>query len=133
MFTRSVVTEDFQSGLLHPANSQRPAVRPQSSFWMAAEMYRVTSQAPGKAPSATADVLVPRQNCIRHQECSPFRGPHRARRFYAREVLVVRKTLEVAGQSGTLTAITATHAVLNGDGRDMIIASSSFLEQTSKQ
>jgi small-conductance mechanosensitive channel len=53
--------------------------------------------------------------------------------FYGRKILVVGKTLEVAGQSGTLTAITATHAVLNDNGRDIIIANSNFLEQTIKQ
>lgn len=53
--------------------------------------------------------------------------------FYARKVLVIGKSLDVAGQSGMLTAITATHAVLNSDGRDILIANSNFLEQTSKQ
>jgi small-conductance mechanosensitive channel len=53
--------------------------------------------------------------------------------FYARKVLVVGKPLDIAGQSGMLTAITATHAVLNIDGRDIMIANSNFLEQTSKQ
>jgi hypothetical protein len=32
-----------------------------------------------------------------------------------------------------LTAITATHAILESDGRDIIIANSHFLEQTSTQ
>lgn len=53
--------------------------------------------------------------------------------FYARKVLVVGKDLEVAGESGVLTAITATHAVLKSDGRDIIVANSNFLEQPCKQ
>ena len=53
--------------------------------------------------------------------------------FYVRKVLVVGKPVDIAGQSGILTAITATHAILESDGRDIIIANSYFLEQTSKQ
>lgn len=53
--------------------------------------------------------------------------------FYARKVLVVGKDLEVAGESGVLTAITATHAVLSSDGRNIIVANSNFLEQPCKQ
>jgi hypothetical protein len=53
--------------------------------------------------------------------------------FYIRKVLVVGKPLDVAGQSGVLSAITATHAILESDGRDIIIANSCFIEQTSKQ
>jgi small-conductance mechanosensitive channel len=53
--------------------------------------------------------------------------------FYVRKLLVIGKSLEVAGQSGVLTAITATHAILQSDGRDIIIANSNFMEQTSKQ
>jgi small-conductance mechanosensitive channel len=53
--------------------------------------------------------------------------------FYARKFVVVGKPLDIAGQSCTLTAITATHATLGSDGRDIMVASSNFLEQTSKQ
>jgi hypothetical protein len=56
--------------------------------------------------------------------------------FYVLKVLVVGKAVDVAAQSGILTAITATHAThatLESDGRDIIIANSYFLEQTSKQ
>ena len=53
--------------------------------------------------------------------------------FYVRKVLVVGKPVDVAGQSGILTAITATHAILDSGGRDIIIANSHFLEQPSTQ
>ena len=53
--------------------------------------------------------------------------------FYTRKFLAMGKTLEIAGQSGVLTAITATHAILNSEGQDIIIANSTFLDQTSKQ
>jgi hypothetical protein len=53
--------------------------------------------------------------------------------FYARKFLAIGKGLEIAGQSGVLTAITATHAILNSEGQDIIVANSSFLDQTSKQ
>jgi hypothetical protein len=53
--------------------------------------------------------------------------------FYARKVLVIGRPLDIAGQSGMLSAITATHAILVSDGRDIMVANSNFLEQTSKQ
>jgi hypothetical protein len=53
--------------------------------------------------------------------------------FYPRKLLAIGKSLEIAGQSGLLTAITATHVVLNSEGRDIIIANATFLDQTSKQ
>jgi len=53
--------------------------------------------------------------------------------FYARKVLAVGKTLEIAGQSGVLTAITATHAILDNDGQNIMIANSNLLKRTSKQ
>ncbi len=53
--------------------------------------------------------------------------------FYARKILAVGKPLEIAGQSGTLTAITATHTILDHNGHDILVANSNLLEQTSKQ
>jgi small-conductance mechanosensitive channel len=53
--------------------------------------------------------------------------------FYIRKVLVVGKAVDVAGQSGILTAITATHAILDSDGRDVILPNSNFMEHPSKQ
>jgi small-conductance mechanosensitive channel len=53
--------------------------------------------------------------------------------FYIRKVLVVGKPVEVSGQTGILTAITATHAILDSGGQDVILANSNFMEYTSKQ
>ena len=53
--------------------------------------------------------------------------------FYTRKVLAIGKRVEIAGQSGILTAITATHTVLNSEGQEILVANSTFLEQTSKQ
>ncbi len=53
--------------------------------------------------------------------------------FYVRKVLVVGRPVDVAGQSGILTAVTATHAILESGGQDIIIANSYFLEQASRQ
>ena len=53
--------------------------------------------------------------------------------FYTRKFFSIGKRLEVAGQSGVLTAITATHTILDSDGHDVMIANTTFLEQTSKQ
>ena len=53
--------------------------------------------------------------------------------FYARKFLEVGKSLEVAGQIGVLKAITATHTILEGDGRDISVANATFLEQVAKQ
>ena len=53
--------------------------------------------------------------------------------FYTRKLLAIGKPVEIAGQSGILTAITATHTVLNSDGQEILVANSTFLEQTSKQ
>jgi small-conductance mechanosensitive channel len=53
--------------------------------------------------------------------------------FYARKFLAIGKSLEIAGQSGILTAITATHVILTQDGKEIIVPNSTFLDQTSKQ
>lgn len=53
--------------------------------------------------------------------------------FYARKILSVGKNLEIAGQRGVLTAITATHAILESEGQDVSVANSTFLEQAAKQ
>jgi hypothetical protein len=53
--------------------------------------------------------------------------------FYTRKLLAVGKTLTIGGQSGVLAAITATHTVLNSEGSDILIANTTFLEQTSTQ
>jgi small-conductance mechanosensitive channel len=53
--------------------------------------------------------------------------------YYARKFLVIGKSLAIADQRGILTAITATHTVLNSEGQEILIANSAFLEQTSRQ
>jgi small-conductance mechanosensitive channel len=52
---------------------------------------------------------------------------------YTRKFLVIGKGLEIAGQSGILTAITPTHTVLNREGQGVFVANSTFLEETTKQ
>jgi small-conductance mechanosensitive channel len=53
--------------------------------------------------------------------------------FYIRKLLAVGERLEIAGESGILGAVTATHVVLSSEGRDITVANSTFLDQTSKQ
>ena len=53
--------------------------------------------------------------------------------FYARKFLEVGKSLEVAGQSGVLKAITATHTILAGESGDISVANGTFLDQPAKQ
>jgi hypothetical protein len=53
--------------------------------------------------------------------------------FYTRKFLAIGKRVEIGGQSGVLTAITATHAILVDDDHDLMVSNSTFLEQTSKQ
>jgi hypothetical protein len=53
--------------------------------------------------------------------------------FYARKVLAIGKLLTIAGQSGILSAITPTHAVLSSEGTEILVANARFLEQTITQ
>ena len=53
--------------------------------------------------------------------------------FYARRVLTVGKPLEIAGQQGTLHAITATHLVLRSGDQETSVANSVILEHVTKQ
>jgi len=53
--------------------------------------------------------------------------------FYVRKVLTMGKPLEIAGQQGVLSAITATHVVLKTDQQETVIANGTFLDQVSKQ
>lgn len=53
--------------------------------------------------------------------------------FYARKVLVVGRPLEMAGQQGVLRAITATHVILESDGRETAISNETFMDQIAKQ
>jgi small-conductance mechanosensitive channel len=53
--------------------------------------------------------------------------------FYTRKFLAIGKGLEIAGQNGVLTAITATHTILENQGQEIMAANAVFLDQTSKQ
>jgi hypothetical protein len=53
--------------------------------------------------------------------------------FYARKVLEVGKNLEIAGQQGTLVAITPTHVILEKDDHSVSIANTAFLDQPARQ
>ena len=53
--------------------------------------------------------------------------------FYARKVLVVGRPLEVAGQQGVLRAITATHIILESDGRETTISNVTLMDQVARQ
>lgn len=53
--------------------------------------------------------------------------------FYVRKILEVGKPLEVGGASGVLKAVTATHLILESDGRETVIANDKVLEQIARQ
>jgi small-conductance mechanosensitive channel len=53
--------------------------------------------------------------------------------FYARKFLQVGKPVEIAGQQGTLRAITARHAILDFDVRSITVSNATFLDQVGKQ
>jgi hypothetical protein len=53
--------------------------------------------------------------------------------FYTRKFLAIGRGVEIAGQNGVLTAITATHTILENQGQEIMIANATFLDQTSKQ
>lgn len=53
--------------------------------------------------------------------------------FYARRTLQVGKSVEIAGQSGVLAAITPTHAVIEDEERRITVANGTFLDQIARQ
>jgi hypothetical protein len=53
--------------------------------------------------------------------------------FYARKLLVVGRPLEVAGRRGVLRAITATHLVLDADGKETMVSNETFLDEAATQ
>jgi hypothetical protein len=53
--------------------------------------------------------------------------------FYTRKFLEVGKRVDVAGQSGILTAILATHTILSDNERAVIVSNATFLDQTTRQ
>jgi small-conductance mechanosensitive channel len=52
--------------------------------------------------------------------------------FYTRKFLTIGTSVEIAGQHGVLASITATHAILLGEGEEISVANSTFLEHITK-
>ena len=52
--------------------------------------------------------------------------------FYARKILAIGKPLEVAGQQGVLRAITATHVILESEGRETAVSNATILDHVAK-
>lgn len=53
--------------------------------------------------------------------------------FYLRKILTIGKNIEITGQQGLLKAVTATHVILESQGKDMAISNDTFLHQVAKQ
>lgn len=53
--------------------------------------------------------------------------------FYARKVLAVGKSLDIAGQQGVLRAITATHVIVQSGDQQTMISNGTFLDHVAKQ
>jgi hypothetical protein len=53
--------------------------------------------------------------------------------FYLKKFLEIGKPLEIAGQSGVLKGITATHALLESGEQEISVANATFLEQPARQ
>lgn len=53
--------------------------------------------------------------------------------FYARKLVQIGKPLEIKGEQGVLVAVTATHTVLESEGRETLLPNSEFLDQVAKQ
>lgn len=52
--------------------------------------------------------------------------------FYTRKFLRIGNRLEISGQSGLLTEINATHAILRSEDRDISVANSAFLDNAAQ-
>ncbi len=53
--------------------------------------------------------------------------------FYARKVFRIGEEMEIAGERGTLKAITPTQTLLERDNRTIAVANSVYLEDPVKQ
>jgi len=53
--------------------------------------------------------------------------------FYARKILAIGRPLELAGQQGVLRAITATHVILEAEGRETAVSNAAILDHVTKQ
>ena len=46
---------------------------------------------------------------------------------------MIGKNVEIAGQQGLLKAVTATHVILDSQGKETAISNETFLHQITKQ
>ena len=53
--------------------------------------------------------------------------------FYVRKVLTMGKPIEIVGQQGVLIAITATHIVLESDGRETAVSNATLFDHVARQ
>lgn len=53
--------------------------------------------------------------------------------FYLRKILLVGRNVEVAGEQGVLKAVTATHVILESQGKELAIANQTLLHQITRQ
>lgn len=53
--------------------------------------------------------------------------------FYARKLVEIGRPLEIKGERGVLVAVTATHTVLESDGKETLLPNSEFLAEIAKQ
>ncbi len=53
--------------------------------------------------------------------------------FYARRRFGAGQSVEIAGQRGTLRAITAMQTVLDADGQTIAVPNTAFLEQVARR
>jgi hypothetical protein len=53
--------------------------------------------------------------------------------FYARKIVRVGQTVEVAGAKGIVASMTPTHAILESDGATISVANVAFLDQVTRQ
>ena len=53
--------------------------------------------------------------------------------FYARKTFEMGRRIEIAGESGRLTAITPTQTLLDDGGTIIAVSNQAFLEQTVRQ
>ena len=53
--------------------------------------------------------------------------------FYLRKFLLIGKNVEIAGHQGLLKAVTATHVILEWQGKETAISNETFLHQITRQ
>jgi small-conductance mechanosensitive channel len=53
--------------------------------------------------------------------------------FYARKLVAIGRPLEIKGERGVLVAVTATHTILEFEGKETLLPNSEFLNEVAKQ